>query len=401
MAGAEHADVYGKTSERRDWNCAQLPLYWFTRVSPNTGPMKAIRRQLVPWLSILLWAGMSPAQELPKKKPVPLAGLPDLKPPAESLALVEEKDTLYLANTTSKEIPAPVFGFEPAFKEAFVNGRWQRCQSFPGEIVVNKCADGILDALPPPLPPGHAWLLQARDRYTGDTEGEIRFCLPLINAAPLATKPRKGSYSEVELESSSKDLCSYWGLNEELHEFFKGNRPDKGTVFTSIGELAATLELERSYDKCGLTRQSVARWLEKNPKGFATTIPAEMTALREVLAKPWDRIRDDRNRLETCLNALSEAGRKKHPVGTPARYPAMVWRYLSVQSRLRKADEYCLNPERWDAIERMRASGNDWDAGPGELAKLGLLAEKSVRSANKLEAKAARPFLRFSVAQAD
>lgn len=368
--------------------------------------MKATRHPLIPWFSMLLCLGMSSAQEGTKKQPIPLAALPDLKIPAESLTLVEGKDhgglmRLYVANTTTKEIPGGVFGFGPAFKEAFVDGRWQCCQSFPPETVVHKCADEIIERLPPPLPPGHAWVIQERDSHTGDTEGEIRFCLPLINAAPLVTKPRRGSYSESELESASKDLSSYWGLNEELHELFKENRPNKGIVFTSIGELAATLELERSYDKCGLTRQSVARWLEENPKGLATTIPAEMAALREVLAKPWHRIRDDRNRLETCLNALSQAGLKKHPVGDPARYPAMVWRYLSIQSKLRMADEYCINPERWQAIETIKASGNDWGANAEELAKLGVLAEKSVRSANKKEAEAARPFLRFSVAHAD
>lgn len=365
--------------------------------------MTITRRQLVPCLSILLCIGMSPAQEATKKQPVPLATLPNLTPPAGLLALVEAKDheglmRLYLANTTSEQISGAVFGLEPAFKEAFVDGRWQRCQSFPPETVVHKCAHDILDQLPPPLPPGHAWVLQEHDRHVGDTGGEVRFCLPLINAAPLASKPRKGSYHQAELESASRDLCSYWGLGEEVHEFFKGKRPNEGVVFKSVGELAATLELERAYDKCGLTRQLVARWLEENPQGFPTTIPAEMTALREVLAKPWDRIRDDRNRLEICLNALSRAGLKKHPVGDPARYPAMVWRYLSIQSKLRMADEYCINPERWQAIEALKASGNDWGASAGDLANLGILAEKSVRSTNEKEAKAARPFLRFSVA---
>ncbi|QJE94743.1 hypothetical protein [Luteolibacter luteus] len=239
------------------------------------------------------------------------------------------------------------------------------------------------------------------DRYTGDTEGEIRFCLPLINAATLVTKPQKGAYNEAELKIASEDLCSYPGLIGELHEFFKGTRPNENTVFTSVGELAATLELERSYDTCGLTRKSLAKWLEENPKGFSTTIPAEMDALREVLAKPWDRIRDDRNRLETCLNALSEAGLKKHAVGTPARYPAMVWRYLNSLSSAMLLDEFCINPERWDAIEKLKASGNVWGASAEELAKLGILAEKSVRSASSKEAKAARPFLRFSIAHAN
>lgn len=365
--------------------------------------MQALRNPLASFVAVFLCIGISPAQEDAKKQLLPLAELPDLKPPSESLALIELTDgnqasRLYLTNTTGDEIARAVFGIEPSFKEAFVDGRWQRCQAFPPETVVSKCADGVLEGLPPPLPPGHAILVHSRDPFIGDTEGEVRFCLPRINAAPLVTKPRKGSYDEAELETASEDLRSYLGLHEELYEFFKGNRRDKDAVFTSVGELAATLELERSYDKCGLTRKYVFRWLGENPKGFPDTTPAEMAALREVLAKPWHRIRDDGNRLETCLGALSQAGSKKHPVGAPARYPAMVWRYLSCHSRPRILEESCINPERWDAIEKQKASGNIWGANAEELMKLGMLAEKAVRSGSKEEAKAARPFLRFSVA---
>jgi hypothetical protein len=166
---------------------------------------------------------------------------------------------------------------------------------------------------------------------------------------------------------------------------------------------ARLLALVEAKDHEGLMRLYLANTTSEQISGAVFGLEpafkeAFVAAVREVLAKPWDRIRDDRNRLEICLNALSRAGLKKHPVGDPARYPAMVWRYLSIQSKLRMADEYCINPERWQAIEALKASGNDWEASAGDLASLGILAEKSVRSTNEKEAKAARPFLRFSVA---
>ena len=321
---------------------------------------------------------MPPARSAPNEPPIPLALLPELKVPQGKLTLITSPGEnaaakLILTNTTEKVVEGAMFGVEPRFKEVWSHGAWRRCSSF--EPI--RCADDVLANVGPALPPGHATVLETIDWNAGDTDGLVRYCQPLFLGPPVVTESRNGRYSRAGLEQASKDIYSYWGISSELRTCLLKGSLREGSIFTSIGELAAALELERAYDESGLAREMVRRWLEKNPNGFAKTSPAEMKALREVLARQWTRSRDEQNCLKVCLDALSQAGDKKHPVGVPARYPAVVWRYLSIQPRLRKDDESNQNPERYEAIQKLKASGNEWGASPEEMARMSSLAKKS------------------------
>lgn len=327
--------------------------------------MKATWRQILPLFSALLCIGTPSVRAAPNEEPVPLAKFQELKVPEDKLTLItpsgEENSTkLFLANTTGKVVKGAEFGINPRFKEVCIQGVWRRCWSFEPE----KCADGIMANVGPDLPPGHATFLDTIDWNAGDTEGLVRYCQTMFFGAPIVTESREGRYSKEGLEKASRDIYSYRGISKELVTCLLHGRIQEGSIFKNIGELAAVLELERAYDECGLPRDIVRRWLEKNPKGFAKTSPSEMKALSEVLARPWTRSRDEQNCLKVCLDALSHAGEKKHPVGDPARYPAVVRRYLSIQPSLRKDDESYQNPERYEAVQKLMASGNTWGASP-------------------------------------
>lgn len=354
-----------------------------------------------PRLAAMLFASLAGtlAMAAPKngKTPaVPLESLKKLAASQGSLALIPASDAgednnhkLYLANTTGKTLPGLAHSLPPIFKEVRLGGKWRRCESFGPEI----CADmtWFTEDPPPDLPPGHACAKTVSSWNHGSVKGTVRYCLPLIGSPPLVSRSLEGRYSPEDLKAATRDVYSYKGIFRDLI-CLREEGWSESSIFRGAGELAAVLELERAYDVSGAQRSSVARWLEEAAAGTAPASRAELAAIRAVLERPWDRDRDERNCLEACMEALEKAGRE-NPVGSPARYPAIVWSYLNQQPRWRDEGATYPNPERHAALEALKASGNPWGATPEECRKLAALAGRSIRSGDEREARQARAFL--------
>jgi hypothetical protein len=359
----------------------KIPSLCYPRVVKSRGSFGASLA-----LSFLGFLSRSGAAEIP----IPLDQLEGLKiPPGEVSLILDPKGPVYLVNATRDAQAGLDHGLKEVFKEVKIEGRWHRCRSFE----IEKCAD---IPIIPDLPAGHALAKATASWDSGDKEGEIRYCLTRLASPPLVSSAIQGRYSQAALEASSKDFFNYHGTLEEVLGSLREGHWGGASLAKGIGELAALLELERSYDRCVHLRRIVGDWLEKNPNGGGIASRTETEALRKALAKPWERSLDERNCFKTCLAALSQGTKGKHPVGSPARYPALIWAYLAKQPKLRgePADsDYYQNPGRRAELERLKASGNRWGAEPEELKQIRILADRSMKSGNKREAEAAKWFL--------
>ncbi len=320
--------------------------------------------------------GDIPLDWLPKEPPFP-AGKLSLRIDPEDRS--DGNIAFILANNTPEErlvYPLP-------FQEIKVGKHWIRSQPY-----VPFCGSGGAEGR---IRAGRALVWPVPDPGRGDMDAEIRYCLSGYQQEPLTSAPMKGKVRAADVDAAGCDAVARIGLLDELNRC-------ASTVWTAgrftadAGEFAAAMELERAYDESRQARTKLRRWLDRKPG-----IPAEDAALlHAVLQRPWERVLDERNCLETCIRALSAspAEREAAAPGNPLRYPAVVWGYLVSEPETRF--ETFINPERHAALEALKASGNPWGATPEECRTLAALAERSIRSGDEREARQARAFLNMT-----
>jgi hypothetical protein len=113
-----------------------------------------------------------------------------------------------------------------------------------------------------------------------------------------------------------------------------------------------------------------------------------------LLKRPWNRQQDAPALFERCFNALIPRDRGEKEFGSPERCRAMTWRYLNEFRS--EWHEVFINSERWDQLEAIRKSGNEWRVDPKHVEALVEEAKASLRSADREEREAADAFIKKS-----
>ncbi len=325
--------------------------------------------------------------------PVPLSWLPEgLTYPENEVSLVPDPKTrgrdgiaLYLVNTSAETIKVVRYPYSGVFQEVKQGEEWKRCEPFYPD-----CISGSDELRFENLEPGHALILCGVDPNFGDLEGEVRYCFD-GPSAPIASAGIKGRISSKAYEEAKKDIGSFSHLMVVVSSFIGSDGKDWRKHYRMAEGLVARMELERHYDESGAIRELAGKWLADERK-HARPSPECAAALRAVLNRPWDRIRDERACFRRCLDALSSKRGKKYPYGSPERCRAAVWNHLTDGKYLDDAERF-INPERWAALERLKATDNPWGAEPEELAKLVKLAREAMRAGDAEEQAAARGLL--------
>lgn len=324
---------------------------------------------------------------------IDLAALADdiTYPKGKMSLVIDPKDqyhdsiAVYLINASDQPLKNAIDWRTRVFQEVRQGKNWLRCE------VINTDRMCGMDTDPLDLDPGCMMLLEGLypDPPLGDLEGEIRYVLHVEGFPPIATSPMKGRFSSKGFAAAGRDDLSYGGLAGDFTNGLIHGEWSLCRYLHAPEQIVAGMELDRCYDESRSGRACIERWLkEPGPRNGDEQC---REALQQLLGKPWDRVRDERNAFRRCLTALLSDRHATHPYGSPEKCRAVAWNYLLFMAAV-KGNEW-MNPERWAQVEELRASGNPWGAGKEELKQLVILAEQALREGDDFEKRAAGAFL--------